>query len=172
MTGTTDPRFDEAESEVDYGDAWYFRNEGAPNPLTIEATEWSTGTTTFGETDFLKGTDRDGKHWSVLVGSLILKERLIEGIFTKWDDDKGEFVVDVTLGRVQPGEVVSIKYLGDIDGAKFKYPNFKVSRKAANDAKGNTSRGADAPTAAPETAPAARDTTDVTAAPAEDDIPF
>jgi len=172
MTGTTDPRFDEAESEVDYGDAWYFRNEDAPNPLTIEATEWSTGTTTFGETDFLKGTDRDGKHWSVLVGSLILKERLIEGIFTKWDDDKGEFVVDVTLGRVQPGEVVSIKYLGDIDGAKFKYPNFKVSRKAANDAKGNTSRGADAPTAAPETAPAAPDTTDVTAATAEDDIPF
>jgi hypothetical protein len=39
------------------------------------------------------------------------------------------FVVTETLGRVAPGEVVSIKFLGDVEGARYTYPNFKVSRK-------------------------------------------
>ena len=32
---------------------------------------------------------------------------------------------------MQPGEVVSIKYTGDVEGAKYAYPNFKVSRRPA-----------------------------------------
>jgi len=40
--------------------------------------------------------------------------------------------VTETLGRVEVGEVVSIKYLGDVEGAKYVYPNFRVSRKPAS----------------------------------------
>jgi hypothetical protein len=129
QTTEYDPRFDEAESDVDHGTAWRYREPDAPNPLTILATGWSTGMTKLGEAEFLQGIDREGKSWSVLVGSVVLTKRLIEGIESEWDDDKKDFVVTATLGRVKPGEVVSIKYLGDVDGARYKYPNFKVSRK-------------------------------------------
>ena len=66
---------------------------------------------------------------SILVGSVVLTKRLIEGTIEEWDTDKGEFVVVERLGRVKPGEVVSLKYVGDVEGARFTYPNFKVSRK-------------------------------------------
>ena len=45
----TDERFDEAEADVDYGSPWLFREPGAPNPLTILVTGWSTGVTKLGE---------------------------------------------------------------------------------------------------------------------------
>jgi hypothetical protein len=57
---------------------------------------------------------------------------LIEGLVEEWDDEKGEFVVVKTEGRVQPGEIVSIKYVGDREGAKYDYPDFRVSRKPPN----------------------------------------
>jgi hypothetical protein len=126
-----DPRFDEAESDVDYGSSWLFREPGAVNPLTILATGWSTGTTKLGEAEFLQGVDREGKKWSVLVGSVVLGKRLIDGLVEEWDDALQKFVVVETLGRVQPGEVVSIRYVGDREGDKFPYPDFKVSRKPA-----------------------------------------
>ncbi len=128
MTSITD-RFDEAEADVERGTPWMFREPDAPNPLTIMATGWSTGHTTLGDAEFLNGTDRDGKNWSILVGSVVLTKRLIDGLIEEWDNDLGEFAVVETLGRVQTGEIVSIKYLGDKQGAKYDYPNFAVSRK-------------------------------------------
>jgi hypothetical protein len=124
-----DSRFAEAESDVDRGTSWRFREADAPNPLTIMATEWSTGVTKLGEAEWLNGVDRDGKAWSVLVGSVVLRKRLIEGLVEEWDDEARDFVVVEMLERVQPGEVVSIKYLGDVEGARYTYPNFRVSRK-------------------------------------------
>jgi hypothetical protein len=127
--GTTDSRFDEAEADVDRGEPWLFREPDAPNPLTLLVTEWSRGNTKLGEAEFMNGIDRDGKRWSVLVGSVVLTKRLIDGLVEEWDDDLGEFAVVATLGRAQPGEVVSLKYLGDREGVKYDYPDFRVSRK-------------------------------------------
>jgi hypothetical protein len=124
-----DSRFDEAEADVDHGTPWMFRQPDAPNPLTIEATAWSQGMTRLGEAEFLQGVDRDEKKWSVLVGSVVLTKRLIEGLVEEWDNEKSEFVVVKTEGRVQPGEIVSIKFIGDREGSKFDYPDFRVSRK-------------------------------------------
>jgi hypothetical protein len=100
-----------------------------PNPLTIAATGWSTGFTKLGEAEFLNGVDREGKKWSVLVGGAILTKRLIEGIVEEWDNDKSDFVTTEVEGRVESGEVVSIKYVGDREGAKYTYPDFRVSRR-------------------------------------------
>jgi hypothetical protein len=124
-----DSRFDKAEADVDQGNAWRFREAETPNPLTILATHWSSGVTKLGEAEWLNGVDRTGKAWSVLVGSVVLTKRLIEGLVEEWDDEARDFVVVKTLGRVKPGEVVSIKYLGDVAGARYTYPNFRVSRR-------------------------------------------
>lgn len=125
-----DDRFDEAEADVERGEPWAFRDADAPNPLTIAVTGWVTGHTRFGETEFLGGVDRNGKVWSVLVGSVVLKKRLIEGLVEEWDDEQGKYVVTKTLGRVQVGEVVSLKYLGDGETSSGNsYPKFSVSRK-------------------------------------------
>ena len=126
-----DQRFDEAEAEVDRGEPWRFRDPNAPNPLTILVTKWSTGITKLGEAEFLNGIDRYGKRWSVLVGGAVLTKRLIEGLVEEWNDERKAFVVVKTEGRVQPGEVVSMKYLGDREGAQYPYPDFSVSRKPA-----------------------------------------
>ena len=128
-TNTYDPRFDEAEADVERGEPWRFREDDAPNPLTIQATGWSSGHTRLGEAEFLNGVDRDGKKWSVLVGGTVLRKRLVDGAVEEWDDDKGAFAVVRTEGRVQPGEVVSIKYLGDREGSQYDYPDFRVVRK-------------------------------------------
>jgi hypothetical protein len=146
-------RFDTAEAEVDRGEPWRFREPDAPNPLTIEAIDWSTGVTKLGHAEFLNGGDRNGKRWSVIVGSVVLTKRLIEGVIEEWDETSNSFVVTQTLGRVQPGEIVSIKYIGDKEGAKYAYPNFRVVRKP------------------PETA-AAEPQADTPEAKTDDDIPF
>jgi hypothetical protein len=132
MTDEQDARFDEAEADVERGEPWRFRDDDAPNPLTIRVTDWSSGHTRHGEAEFLAGVDRDGKAWRVLVGSVVLKKRLIDGLVEAWDDETGAYVVTETLGRVQVGEVVSIKYVGDGENASGKaYPKFAVSRKPA-----------------------------------------
>jgi hypothetical protein len=130
MSSITDDRFDEAEADVDRGTPWMFRDPDAPNPLTIMATGWSTGHTSLGEAEFLNGTDRDSKKWSILVGSVVLTKRLIDGLVEEWDNEQGKFVVVETLGRVQAGEIVSIKWVGDKQGT-YKYPDFRISRKPA-----------------------------------------
>ena len=124
-----DDRFDAAEADVDRGTPWMFREPDAPNPLTIAAADWSTGHTKLGEAEFLNGVDRTGKRWSVLVGCVVLRKTLIEGLVEEWDDERRAFVVAKTLGRVRPGEVVSMKYLGDREGVQYEYPDFRVSRK-------------------------------------------
>jgi hypothetical protein len=130
VTHEGDSRFADAEADVERGEPWAFRDADAPNPLTLLAGSWSTGHTKFGEAEFLSGTDRDGKRWSVLVASVVLRKRLIEGVLETWDDEKQAFVVTETLGRVEPGEVVSLKYLGDGENAQGQtYPRFSVSRK-------------------------------------------
>jgi len=170
-----DPRFDEAEAEVDNGEPWMFREQSTPNPLTIKALEWSTGTTRLGEAEFLKGVDREGKRWSILVGSVILMKRLIEGVVEEWDDGQKTFVIIRTEGRVQPGEVVSIKYLGDKKGAQYEYPNFSVSRKPAASATASTtpeSKPPAEPVKAPEGAIDPQMKAAETAPMTADDIPF
>jgi hypothetical protein len=124
-----DPRFDEAEAEVDRGEPWLYREPDAPNPLTIEATSWSTGHTKLGEAEFLNGVDRAGKRWSVLVGGVVLTKRLVEGLVEEWDEEKQGFAVVDVLGRVKAGEVVSMKYKGDREGLQYTYPDFDVTRK-------------------------------------------
>jgi hypothetical protein len=61
MTQTQDARFDEAEADVERGEPWAFRDDDAPNPLTLEVTGWSTRNTRFGDAEFLSGVDRSGK---------------------------------------------------------------------------------------------------------------
>ena len=132
MPDSQDDRFDEAEAEVTRGEYWAFRDPDAPNPLTIKTNGWSTGHTKYGKAEYLNGVDRDGKTWSVLVGSVALTKSLIEGLVERWDDEKGGYVVVETLGRVEPGEVVSIKYIGEGENAKGQpYPRFATSRKPA-----------------------------------------
>ncbi len=126
---TYDSRFDEAEADVERGEPWRFREDGAPNPLTIEATGWSSGHTRLGDAEFLNGVDRSGKKWSVLVGGTVLRKRLVDGLVEEWDDEADKFAVVKTEGRVQPGEVVSIKFLGDREGTQYDYPDFRVVRK-------------------------------------------
>jgi len=126
-----DDRFDEAEADVNHGAPWKYREDGQPNPLTILVSGWSEGVTKLGPAEFLTGTDRDGKKWSVLVGSVVLKKKLVDGLVEEWDDERQGFIVAETLGRVQVGEVVSIKFLGDRQGATYLYPDFMVARKPA-----------------------------------------
>lgn len=127
-----DDRFAEAEAELTRGEYWAFREPDAPNPLTIKTNGWSTGHTKYGKAEYLNGVDRDGKTWSVLVGSVALTKSLIEGLVERWDDEKGGYAVVETLGRVEPDEVVSIKYLGEDENAKGQpYPRFATSRKPA-----------------------------------------
>lgn len=129
LDNTYDPRFDELEAEVDYGASWLYREPETPNPLTIQATGWSTGMTKLGEAEFLLGVDCKGDRWSILVGNLVLTKRLIEGLVEEWNDEEDDFVVTETLGRVAPGEFVSLKFIGDAESARgFTYPNFKVVR--------------------------------------------
>ncbi len=116
------------KAEVERGAPWRFREPDTPNPLTIQVTGWSSGKTRLGPAEFMNGVDRDGKTWSVLVGPVVLRKRLIEGIVDDWDNVRREFVVGETLGRVQPSEVVEIQYLGDAQGQRYKYPTFTVSR--------------------------------------------
>src|SRR5581483_2748943 len=96
---SVDERFDEAEADVDRGEPWRFREEGTPNPLTIQVTEWSTGVTKLGDAEFMNGIDRNGKRWSVLVGSVVLTKKLIEGLVEEWNDDTKQHEVVETLGR-------------------------------------------------------------------------
>jgi hypothetical protein len=131
MSTSYDPRFDEAEAEADRGNAWKPREAGMPNPLTIVATEWSTGQTRIGPAEWLNGVDRDGRRWSVLVGSTILKKRLLEGVVEEWDPERNAFVEIRREGRVEPGEMVSLKFLGIKEGGTYDYPNFTVVRKPA-----------------------------------------
>jgi hypothetical protein len=123
--------FDEAEADVERGEPWKFREDDAPDPLTIQVTGWSTGRTALGEAEFMQGVDRSGKAWSVLVGSVVLRKALIEGLVEEWDDALRKYVVTDTLGRVQVGEVVSIKWTGEKQGEKYAYPTFRISRRRA-----------------------------------------
>jgi hypothetical protein len=130
---TYDKRFDEAELDVDRGSPWMFKEEGAPNPLTIEVEEWVEITTTYGAADLMIGRDRDRKRWSVLVGekATILRKKLIDGIVEEFDEKQNAFVQTAVLGKVEPGEVVSIKFKGTREGTQGPYNNFEISRKPA-----------------------------------------
>jgi hypothetical protein len=133
ITEPPDDRFDAAEAEVERGEPWRFRDTATPNPITLKASTpecWHRGHTRHGEADFLSGVDREGKPWSILVGSTVLRKRLLEGLVEEWNMEKGLFEVVETLGPVQPGEVFSIKYIGDGENTQGQpYPRFVVSRK-------------------------------------------
>jgi len=132
VTNEHDARFAEAEADVDRGEPWRFREPSAPNPLTIEVAGWSTGHTRLGDAEFMAGIDRDGKRWSVLIGSVVLRKRLVDGVFEEWSDEEGGYVVVETLGKARVGEIVSLKFIGDGETSSGKtYPRFAVSRKPA-----------------------------------------
>jgi hypothetical protein len=129
--------FDTVEAEVERGEPWKYREPGAPNPLTVQVAGWSTGRMKSGdEVEFMTGRDRDGRLWSLLVGAITLKDALIDGNVKRWDDDSGEYVIVQQNGRVQPGEVVSIKYLGDATSKRSgqTYPTFRIARGGQNGA--------------------------------------
>jgi hypothetical protein len=129
-----DARFDEAEAEVDRGEPWKPKeNSDHPNPLTIIADRWVTFThEKFGEGELLVGRDRNNMLWSILVSSTVLKNALIDGVFKEFDPEQNAMVEKERLGKVQEGEVVSIKYLGKKEGGAYgEYDNFNVVRKAA-----------------------------------------
>jgi hypothetical protein len=125
-----DPRFDQAEANLRRGQAWLYREPDAPNPLTIEVSEWSEGHTVHGPAEFLNGVDKNGNQWSVLVGAAVLRKRLIDGELSDWDDERKAYVVTNLEGRVQEGDIVSILYLGERETAAGgkKYADFKVER--------------------------------------------
>lgn len=151
----SDDRFADAAAEVDRGEPWRYREEGAPNPLVIEVTGWSNGHTQHGSAEFLLGADRDGRKWSVLVGSTVLRRRLIDGEVSEWNDERGCYVVTNIEGRVQPGEIVALKYKGDRQGTSgAEYADFHVVRKSAvPEAKpAESSAAADDPAAASDDA--------------------
>ncbi len=163
-----DARFDEAQADVERGEPWRFREAYAPNPLTIMATGWSTGHTKHGEAEFLNGVDRANKPWSVLVGSVVLRKRLIDGIVEEWDDERAAYVVTGTLGRVVPDEVVSIRYTGDAESAQGKtYPRFVVSRKPPTGPSTEAGNSGDKSGGAPGTEP-----DDEVQGATDDSIPF
>jgi len=58
---------------------------------------------------------------------------VFDGLGEKWDNETQSFQVVKTLGRVQPGEYVSIKYTGDRQGEKYEYPVFEVVRRPADE---------------------------------------
>ncbi len=122
--------FAAAEAELTRGTAWRFRAPDAPNPLTIRATGWSSGHTKLGDAEFLNGVDRAGSQWSVLVGSKVLSRRLIDGEVSEWDEDAGGYVTAEVQGRVEPGEIVSLRFKGDKEsGNGYTYPDFDVVRR-------------------------------------------
>jgi hypothetical protein len=62
----------------------------------------------------------------------VLRRRLIDGEISAWDDERGAYVVTGAEGRVQPGEVICIKFLGDKEGTQGKpYADFVIVRKPA-----------------------------------------
>ena len=167
----SDSLFDQAESQVEYGKSWRFREDGMPNPLTIQVTGWSLDVAMpNGDlVDFVRGTDRNGEAWSILVGGAVLKQHLVEGRVESWNYEKQAFELTATLGRVQPGEVISLKYEGDKRSkAGYDYPTFRFSRVGEPNGQPLT---ADQPEAAPEDA-AEKTAEPQAATTATDDIPF
>lgn len=132
-----DRRFDDAEDDVNVGASWQYHKPDAPNPLTLQATGWSVTNSILGEAEILDGVDRHGKPWSILIGCDALKKKLVEGLVEEWDDTRNEFVVTETIGRVEIGEVVALRYVGDIKGATC----FRVSRKPVLPASGGALSG-------------------------------
>jgi hypothetical protein len=69
---------------------------------------------------------------SVLIGGVVLRKRLVEGLVEEWNDEQSKYVVTETLGKAQVGEVVSLKFIGDGETSTGNaYPKFSVSRKPA-----------------------------------------
>ena len=126
-----DSRFAEAESEVDRGEPWMFREDGAPNPLTIVATGWSSGHTAIGPAEFLNGVDREREG----VVDSRRQRRAVEAPHrgTRRGVGRGEGRLrrhrDPRAGAARRGR--ELKYIGDREGGKFPYPDFRVSRKPA-----------------------------------------
>ena len=65
---------------------------------------------------------------------------MIDGVFEEYDHSSGKFEVVRTMGRVAPGEIVSIRFKGDRQGATYAYPDFGIVRKPAPS---NSTGGAD-----------------------------
>jgi hypothetical protein len=132
---------DSLAAEFERGKPWNPRkNTDDPNPLYAEAVKWSTGPTAHGEADFLTVRDDDGTLWSILVGTYKLRKILLEGEISKWDETRGEYVVEHTIGPVEPGELVAIEHRGEREftnqeGRRVTSPDYRVLRRPqpAND---------------------------------------
>jgi hypothetical protein len=139
-----DDELEAFEDEQDRGVPWIYPRDPAepmaddmPNPLVVRANGLTTGVVKGEEVTFLNGVDTAGKKWSRLLGAKALKDVLIDGVQSEWDDDRQAFVETGRIGPVQPGELVSILFKGwrevasGINKGKL-YPDLKVQRRSGS----------------------------------------
>ena len=118
MTQTEDARTYDAELEayeesLDHGTPWKYPTKpdeemdpAMPNPSVTRAVGLSTGKVNGEELTFYTGLDKSGKKWSRIVGTKSLKDALIDGIISEWDDERQAFVEVARVGPVREGDRV------------------------------------------------------------------
>jgi hypothetical protein len=162
MSNLPDERDDDLEAleeAANRGEPWKYPTKpgedmdpSMPNPLVIRATGISTGNVNGDELNFLNGLDARGKKWSRIIGSKSLRDVLLEGIISEWNDEQHAFVETARVGPVRPGERVVLTFRGfsTLKSGEHKgkeIPNVRAERPDAR--------------SVPESP-----------APADDDIPF
>jgi hypothetical protein len=151
MTQTEDVRLEAYDAELealeeslDRGEPWKYPTKpdevmdpAMPNPLVIRATGISTGTIKGEELSFLNGVDARGKKWSRIIGSKSLREGLIDGVISEWDEGRQAYVETARVGPVESGEKVVLTFRGfsTIKSGEHKgkeIPSVKVDRPDAH----------------------------------------
>jgi len=109
-----------------------------PNPLVSRACDpaITTGPVNGEELSFYNGVDARGRKWSRIIGSKALREGLLEGVISEWDDERQAYVEVARVGPVRPGEKVAITFRGfsTIQNGPHKgkeIPSVKVERPDA-----------------------------------------
>lgn len=138
-----DPELEALEESLDRGTPWKYPTKpdeqmdpDMPNPLVIRATGISTGTIGHDEVKFLNGVDARGKKWSRIIGTRSLRDVLLDGVLSEWDDEQQAFVEAARVGQVQRGERVALTFRGftTIKSGENKgkeIPSIKVERPDA-----------------------------------------
>jgi hypothetical protein len=122
MTTLPDPfdaGLEELEEAVNRGEPWKYPTKpdeewdpAMPNPLVLRVTGLSTGSVRGEELTFLNGVDVRGKKWSRLIGSKSLRDVLLDGVISEWDDERQAYVEIARVGPVAPGERVVLTFRG------------------------------------------------------------
>jgi hypothetical protein len=114
--------------------------------------------------------DDDGTLWSILVGTYLLRKRLLEGEVAEWNDETREFETVDILGPVRPGELLAIELRGERqftnqEGRLVTSPDYRTMRKQPAVTADGQQRLGEPDATTPEPEPSAASKT-------EDDIPF